>query len=144
MTPKEIEDKAQYWATECFNEENWGNHKHSYITGALSRQPEIDQLKQRVKELEELVLDWIPLDQSNPPEEEVLLLTSSKVISKGVWWKNQANIYGFRTEQSQWRFYPPEGIEAVSVLEPKDVLLLAKIPTPTAKQLLTNKPNNNG
>lgn len=41
--------------------------------------------------------DWILIDYENIPKGEVLLLTTSKVILKGDWYKN-----GWRTEWSRW------------------------------------------
>jgi hypothetical protein len=72
---------------------------------------------------------WLKVDYDNPPKGDVLLLTSSKVIVKGDYWKNQIGEYGFRTEQSEWRFSPPDGNEYVTVLKPVDIVAYQPLPS---------------
>lgn len=71
---------------------------------------------------------WLKIDYENPPKGDVLLLTSSKTVAKGDYWKNQIGQSGWRTEQSIWKFAPPDGFEYLTVLTEKDVIAYQPLP----------------
>lgn len=72
---------------------------------------------------------WLKVDYSNPPKGDVLLLTASKVISKGDYWQNHCGEWGFRTEQSTWGLWGANEKECLSVLKSDDIIAYQPLPS---------------
>lgn len=72
---------------------------------------------------------FIEIDYKNIPKGEVLLLTTSKTILKGDWYKNNFDKKeGWRTERSVWQFYRPDGVEQLTLTPKEEVTHYCLLP----------------